>query len=212
MRSAGSLMLERMRFAFGYALFALVVAACGAAARPAHAIEIKVSAKALERTLRKQLFTGEGGRYYIKGKPDDACFVYAEDPKVSFADERVVVHVKTKARLGTSLHGSCLGVGLSPEADVSVIPNAEGEIIGFRDARVEHLTESKELNFFLIPFLSRKLPQQMKVNAAELVRQLLTASSQTTGYELKLDDLKIHSMQVQGDVLVVDFDGALNVH
>ncbi len=52
----------------------------------------------------------------------------------------------------------------------------------------------------------------MKVNAAELLRELLTASSQTTGYELKLDELKIHSMQVQGDALVVDFDGKLNVH
>ena len=188
------------------------LAACAVLIHPARAIEIRISAKALERTLQKQLFTGEGGRYYIKGKPEDACFVYAEDPKVSFTAERVVVHVKTKARLGTALHGSCLGVGLSPEADVSVVPDAQGEVIGFRDARVETLSESRELNFFLIPFLSRKLPQQMKVNAAELVRQLLTASSQTTGYELKLDDLKIHSMQVQGDALVVDFDGALNVH
>ena len=93
-----------------------------------------------------------------------------------------------------------------------MVPDAQGEVIGFRDARVEHLTASRELNIFLIPFLSRKLPQQMKVNAAELVRQLLTASSQTTGYELKLDELKIHSMQVVGDALVVDFDGALNVH
>jgi hypothetical protein len=189
----------------------LVGLAAGILACPASALEIKVSAKALERTLQKQLFT-DGGRYYIKGKATDACFVYAEDPRVSFAEDRVVVHVKTKARLGTSLHGACLGVGLSPEADVSVVPNAEGEIMGFRDARVDHLTESKELNFFLIPFLSHKLPQQMKVNVAELLRQLLTASGQTTGYDLKLDELKIHSMQVQGDALVVDFDGKLNVH
>ena len=128
----------------------------------AHAIEIKISASALERTLQKQLFTGDEGRYFIKGKAGDPCFVYAEDPKVSFTADRIVVHVKTRARLGTSLHGSCLGVGLSPEADVSVVPDAEGETIGFRDARVENLSESRELNFFLIPFLSRKLPQQMK--------------------------------------------------
>ena len=51
----------------------------------------------------------------------------------------------------------------------------------------------------------------MKVNVAELLRQLLTASGQTTGYDLQLDELKIHSMQVQGDALVVDFDGKLNV-
>jgi hypothetical protein len=177
----------------------------------ANAIEIKVSAAALERTLLKQLFTGDKNRYYIRGGTDTACYVFAEEPKVSFAADRIVVHVKTHAKLGTGMRGACLGLGLNPEADVSVLPNAEGETIGFRDARIEKLSESKELNFLLVPFLSRKLPQQMKVNAADLVRQLLSNSAQTTGYELKLDNMKIHSMQVQGDALVVDLDGGLSV-
>lgn len=179
--------------------------------RPAHAIEIKVSSQALERTLDKRLFT-QNGRYYLRGKPGAACYAYAEDPQVKMNGGRVVVHVKTHARLGTSLHGACLGVGLNTEADVSLVPEAQGESIGFRDARVEHLSESRELNFFLEPFLSRKLPQQMKVNAAELLRQLLSESTQTTGYQIQLDDLKIHSMQVQGPALSVDFDGKLSVH
>ncbi len=178
----------------------------------ADALEIKVSSEALERTLQKQLFTGDKGRYYIRGNSSSACFVYAEDPKVSFAADRVVVHVKTHAKLGTGMVGACIGLGLSPEADVSVVPDAEGESIGFRDARVERLSESKELNFFLVPFLSRKLPQQMKINAADLVKQLLSGSTQTTGYELKLDNLKIHSMLVQDGALVVDLDGGLTVH
>lgn len=180
-------------------------------ASAAHAIQISISAKALERTLQKQLFTAPNGRYYIRGNGNSPCYVYAEDPAVSFAQERVVVHLKTHARLGTSMHGSCLGVGLNTEVDVSVLPDAQGESIGFRDARIEHLSESRELNFFLEPFLSRKLPQQMKLNAADILRQLLTRSTETTGYELKLDNLKIHSMQVSGDALVVDFDGVLSV-
>ena len=183
-----------------------------ALATQARAIEIKVSSQALERTLQKQLFTADGGRYYIRGKADTPCFVYAEDPKVTFVADRIVIHVKTHAKLGTSLHGACLGVSLNTEADVSVIPEAEGESIGFRDARVENLTESKELNYFLIPFLSKKLPQEMKVNAADQLRQVISTSTQTTGYALTLDDMKIHSMQVSGDDLVVDFDGSLSVH
>lgn len=178
----------------------------------AQALEIKISAAALERTLQKQLFTGDKGRYYIRGNEKSACYVFAEDPKVSFKDDRVAIHIKTHAKLGTGIHGACLGVGLNTEADVSVVPDAEGETIGFRDARIEHLSESKELNFFLVPFLSGKLPQQMKVNAADLIRQLLASSTQTMGYDLKLDSMKIHSMQVQGDMLIVDFDGGLSVH
>jgi hypothetical protein len=178
----------------------------------AHAIEIKVSAKALEQTLQQQLFSAEGGRYYIRGNATSACFVYAEDPKVSFKDDRIVVHVKTHAKLGTSLHGACIGLDLKVEADVSVLPEAQGETIGFRDARVEQLNSPKELNFLLIPFLSKKLPQEMKLNAADQVRKVLTTSTQTTGYAITLDDMKVHSMQVDKDSLVVDLDGTLSVH
>jgi hypothetical protein len=177
---------------------------------PARAIELNVSSQALERTLNKQLFT-QNGRYYFRGKPGSACYAYAENPKVNFNGDRVVVHVTAHAKLGTSLHGACLGVALNTEGDVSVLPDGEGETIGFRDARVEHLSESPELNFFLEPFLSRKLPQQMKVNAANLLRQLLSKSAETTGYNITLDDLKIHSMQISGPDLAVDFDGNLSV-
>ena len=189
-----------------------LLAAAALSPSQAHAIELKISSQALERTLTKQLFTAEGGRYYIRGKADTPCFVYAEDPKVTFVADRIVIHIKTHARLGTAIKGSCLGVSLNTEADVSVLPEAQGESIGFRDARVEKLSESKELDYFLVPFLSKKLPQEMKVNAADLLRQLLATSTQTTGYDLTLDEMKIHSMQVTGDTLVVDFDGSLSVH
>jgi hypothetical protein len=177
----------------------------------AHAIEIKVSAQALERTLNTQLFNGPDGRYYFRGDAKAPCFAYAQDPKISFKEERILIHVKTKARLGAKVAGACVGVGLTTDADVSVIPEALGETIGFRDPRVEHLSENKELDFFLVPFLSKKLPQQMKINVADLIRQLLLKSAEATGYEMRLDNLKIHSMVVSGDALVVDFDGDLSV-
>jgi hypothetical protein len=177
----------------------------------AHAIEIKVSAQALERTLNTQLFNGAEGRYYFRGSATSPCYAYAQEPKVSFKDERIVIHVKTHAKLGEKVGGSCLGVGLNTEADVSVIPDAQGESIGFRDPNLDHLSESREFNFLLVPFLSKKLPQQMKINAADLIRQLLVKSAEATGYDVKLDNLKVHSMQVSGDALVVDFDGDLSV-
>ena len=90
------------------------------------------------------------------------------------------------------------------------MPDAQGENLGFRDVRIDRLSESKELNFFLVPFLSRKLPQKMTVNVADLIRK--TLATQATGYTMKLEDLRIHSMQVIGDHMVVDFDGALDVH
>jgi hypothetical protein len=182
------------------------------AAQAASAIEVKISAKALERTLQAQLFNGPDGRYYIRGNAHSTCYVYADSPHVTFVQDRVVIHVHTKSKLGTSVMGTCVGVSLSTNADVSVIPDGEEESIGFRDARIEHLSESRELNFLLVPFLSRELPAQMKVNAADLMRQLLSRSTETTGYSLSLTSLKMHSMLVEGDSLVVDVDAGMNVN
>lgn len=178
----------------------------------ARAVELKISSQALEHTLQTQLFHGPEGRYYIKGNTGSACYVYAETPKVSFSADRIVVHVHTSAKLGTHFRGTCLGVGLSPNADVSLLPDAEGETIGFRDARIEHLSESRELNLVLVPFLSHRVPSSTKVDAATLLRQVLAQSLQSTGYDFKLDRLKIHSMQVEGDAWVVDVGGDLSVN
>jgi hypothetical protein len=180
--------------------------------QPANALEVRVSADALERTLKAQLFSGPDGRYYIRGDAHSACYVYAESPRVVFKDDRVVVHVHTRSKLGTGLRSTCLGLGLTTDADVSLVPQAEGESIGFRDARIDHLSESRELNFFLVPFLSRKLPSEMKVNAADLIGKLLSQSISSTGYSLKLESLKLHSMVVDHDCLVVDVDANVTVH
>jgi hypothetical protein len=181
------------------------------ATHAASAIEVKVSAQALERTLQAQLFSGPQGRYYLRGDANSACYVYAESPHVTFVEDRSVVRVHAKSKLGTAVHGTCIGVSLSTNTDVSLIPEAEEESVGFRDARIERLSESKELNFLLVPFMSHKLPAQMKINAAILMRQLLSRSTEATGYALSLNSLKLHSLFVEGTSLVMDADATLKV-
>jgi len=51
----------------------------------------------------------------------------------------------------------------------------------------------------------------MKVNAADLLRSALQGSNASSGYKVALEKLKIHSVQIQGDFLVVDADGDLSV-
>jgi hypothetical protein len=181
------------------------------AAIPAHATEVRISSQALQRTLMTELFNSPDGRYYIRGSATTPCFVYADNPKVSFRDDRIYVHIRTRSKLGTTVHGSCVGVSLNMETDVSFVPEAQGESIGFRDARIEKLSDSRELNFLLEPFLSHQLPGHMKVNAADLVRKLLANSASTTGYTFTLSSLKLHSMVVQGQNLIIDLDTDLNV-
>ena len=182
-----------------------------AALAPASAVELKVSRDALERTLKLQLFSSPDGRYYLKGSARSACSIYAEDPKLSFVQDRIVVHVKTRARLGKAVGGACLGITLNLPAEVSLAPDGEGETVGFRDARIDRVSDHAELNFVLTPFLSHQVPSGLKVNAAELLRKALEGSTASSGYKVALDRLKIHSVQIDGDALVVDVDGDISV-
>ena len=177
----------------------------------AGAVQLKVSREALQRTLQQQLFNGPSGRYYLKGSAQGGCFVYAEDPEVLFDHDRIVVRMKTHAKIGTSLRGACVGISLAPISEVSLAPDGEGETLGFRDARLERISEQRELNFLLTPFLNHTVPARMKVNAAELLRKALEGSTATSGYKVTLDRLKIHSIQIQGNDVVVDVDGDLSV-
>jgi len=180
-------------------------------AMPAKAVELRVSRDALERTLRQQLFSGPGGRFYLKGSPQSACSVYADDAKVTFIQDRIVVKVKTRAHMGKSLRGACIGISLAPLAEVSMAPYGEGESIGFRDAELLKVSDQRELNFLLTPFLSRQVPSSMKVDAADLLRKALEGSTATSGYKVTLQRLKVHSMQIKDDALVVDVDGDISV-
>jgi hypothetical protein len=190
--------------AAGLLFLAGAAAQCGA-------VELKISRDALERTLKLQLFSGPGGRYYLKGNAQSACSIYAENPRLRFAGDRIVVQVKTHARLGKSVGGACLGLTLALPAEVSLAPDGEGETIGFRDARVDRVSDHEELNFVLTPFLSKQVPSAMKVNAADLFRKALEGSTASSGYKVTLERLKIHSIQIEGDALVVDADGDLSV-
>lgn len=188
----------------------LLLLAAGAGAR-CGAVELTVSRDALQRTLTQQLFNGPNGRYYIKGDAHSACYTYAEDPQLSFEQDRIVVRMKTHARLGKKVAGSCLGLALTTPAEVSLAPDAQGESIGFRDARIDKVTDQKELNFVLLPFLRHQIPSSLKVNAADLLRKALAGSTASSGYKVTLDRLKIHSIQVQGDTLLLDADGDISV-
>lgn len=180
-------------------------------AMPARSVELTVSREAIERTLKQQLFSGQDGRYYLKGDARSACFISTEDPHLSFEQDRIVVRVKTRAKVGKTLGGKCFGVDLTLPAEVSLAPDAEGESIGFRDARLDKISDRKEVNFVLGPFLRHQVPSSMRVNAADLLRKALAGSTASSGYRVTLQRLKILSIRLVGDKLVVDADGDIGV-
>lgn len=188
----------------GIAFLLLAAPAC-------HAAQISFTAAALERTVQQQLFSGADGKYYLRGDPQRGCSISVADPHLTFAGPRVVLRVHAVAQIGRSVGGQCVGVRVAEDVDVSMLPTADGEFIGFTDVRLDQMSGSSELNFLLTPFLSRKIPQTLRLNAAGMLRKLLARSNETTGYSMTLDRFAVQSLQVQDDTMRVELNGDLRV-
>jgi len=180
------------------------VAACRAG-------EFKVSSGALERTLKVRLFNTPDHRFYLRGDAHSACYLYAEDPHLSFSGERILVRVHTSGKYGTQIGGRCIGFPVSMNTVISLAPSAEGETIGVTDARLDQVSDSSEVNFILSPFLSHKVPSSIKINAATVLHEILTKSTETSGYPLTLERLDIRKVRVSDKFLVVDYDSDMRI-
>ena len=173
--------------------------------------EFKVSSGALERTLKARLFGTPDQRFYLRGDAHSACYLYAEDPHLFFSEDRILVRVHTSGKYGKQFGGRCVGFPVSMNTVISLAPSVEGETIGVTDARLDRLSDSAELNFVLSPFLSHKLPANIKINAATMLREILTKSTETSGYPLTLERLDIRQVHVTNKVLIVDYDSDMRI-
>lgn len=173
--------------------------------------EFKVSSGALERTLKARLFSATDQRYYLRGDAHSACYLYAEDPHLVFSGDRILVRVHTNGKFGTQVGGRCIGFPVSMNTVISLAPSAEGETLGVTDARLDRLSDSAELNFILQPFLSHKLPNSIKINAATMLREILTKSTETSGYPLALERLDIRRVHVTDKFLIADYDSDMRI-
>lgn len=173
--------------------------------------QFKVSSGSLERTLKARLFSTPDQRFYIKGDAHSPCFLYAEDPHLYFAGDRILVRVHTAGKYGKQIGGRCIGFPVSMNTVISLAPSAEGETIGVTDAKLDRVSDSSEVNFLLSPFLSHKVPSSIKINAATMLREILTKSTETSGYPLTLERLDIRGVHLNDKALIVDYDSDMRI-
>ena len=190
--------------------FALLIGTL-AASVSASAVELHVNRGAIDRTLRQQLFSGPNGRFYVKGDANSPCFTYVDSPQVVFAQGRILVRLNAHAKLGKTFGSKCFGIPVNMPVVVSLAPSAEGETVGFLDARLDKISDQRELNFLLQPFLSHVVPSSMRVIAAEMLRKSLADSTANSGYKITLDRLRFMTIHVDGDNLVLEGDGTISV-
>jgi hypothetical protein len=88
----------------------------------AHAVELHIEFKALERMLGEQVFT-EDGRRYVKGGPATRCnFAYLEAPQVESDRGRLRIRAQFTGRSALNVLGQCVGLGDAFHATITARP------------------------------------------------------------------------------------------
>ena len=179
---------------------------------PVQALTLTVGPQPLQRALVKQLFSAPDGRYYLRGKRDSpGCFLYAQDPHLRFAGNRILLDLHLTGKVGSNFAGACVGLAWSGDAEISVLPQAQGATIGFTDVRVEKLTSDHELDRLLEPLLAALVPRSLKVDAGSLVTKMLRTASERSATAITLQQISIGSIAVQGDSLALDIEGQVGI-
>lgn len=177
----------------------------------AQAGQFKVSSSALERTLKARLFSTPDGRYYLRGDAASPCNVYVEHPQLSLSGDRILVRVHTAGTYGKKVGGHCVGFPVSMNTTISLAPMVKGETLGVEDARIDKLSNSAEVNFILSPFLNKKLPNNIQINAATMLRDTLTRSTEASGFPVTLERLELRSVHATDRYVLVEFDSDMRV-
>jgi hypothetical protein len=178
---------------------------------PAQAVQLRVGPESLQHALTHQLQQAPDGRYYLHGRRTGGCALYATDVHVHFAQNRIVLDLHLAGKIGADFAGACLGVHWDGDAEVSMLPQAEGAKLGFTDVRVEKLTGGGDIGGLLAPLLESRVPRNFSIDAASLVGRMLHSASVRTQTPLSLDTITITSMQVVNNALLLTIDGAISM-
>lgn len=121
------------------------------------------------------------------------------------------MRMHTGGKYGKQIAGHCVGFPVSMMTTISLAPLADGEIIGVTDAKIDRLSDSDEMNFILSRFVNKNLPAGLQMNAATMLREILTKSTETSGYPLTLERLQVRNVHTTDKYLAVEYDSDMKV-
>ncbi len=177
----------------------------------ARAVELRVGPQSLQHALTHQLQQAPDGRYYLHGRRSGGCALYVTDVQVRYAQSRIVLDLHLAGKIGADFAGGCLGVHWAGDAEVSMLPQAQGAKLGFTDVRVEKLNGNGDLGGLLAPLLESRVPRNFSIDAASLVGRMLHSASVRSQTPLSLENVNITSMQVVNNALLLNIDGAITM-
>ena len=167
----------------------------------ARAASLVIDQRFAQDLIAKGAFN-ENGRWYLQR---GNCYAYLEYPKVSLANQRVVLDAHLSSRLGTTLFGDCVGPGFASNVTLSGRPAASGTRLILQDIRIDRIDDKATRNVIdIIETVSGKvLPSVFDI---DLQPSLKNGLAELKGVQLELEAFSIRQVLAEPGRITLDFD------
>lgn len=177
---------------------------------PAQGIELQLYFSALQRLLAAQVFT-QDGRLYVQGNAQNKCsFAYLENPVISAAVPKLVIHAKFSGRSARNLFGRCMGMGDSFDLAIAAIPFYKDGAIMLRDIKVDSPNKDgfyiRRVRAAIADSLARQFSYSVAADAKRILEQ-----KRDPLYNQELHQFNITGIRIAADSIIVGLDFQLAV-
>ena len=188
-------MLEKLIFA----IFVVCISSPGCAS------ELILEHTAIEKTLKRDVFNGKGGRYHLVD-PSTCAYSYLESPQVSIAGGRLKIKSHFVSQVASQVGGEC--VGGSDEFDITVSgrPIYRNDKLLMDDVRVDDATNLAWLPLIEV-FIKSAGPRVLEINLKEALQRMLKDAS--TPYEVIVDKILVSKLIAEDNKIRATFDFVL---
>jgi hypothetical protein len=143
----------------------LCVAGC-LISRLSNASELALGRSAVQAIVASALFKDQGRWYLTKGD----CYVYLENPKITFANGRLVMNAHLSSRVGLEVGGSCVGTGLASDVQLSGKFVGSGSQLTLQDIKTDNVADdaTRQVLDLLQSAAGSSLPRAVNVDLMQL--------------------------------------------
>ena len=169
------------------------------------ASELILEHTAIEKTLKRDVFSAKGGRYHLVD-PTTCAYSYLETPQVSINGGRLKIKSHFISQVATQVSNEC--VGASDEFDITVSgrPIYRGDKLVLDDLHVDDATNLAWKPLIEV-FLKSAAPHALEINLKDAIQRMFKDAS--TPYELIINKILVSKLVAEENKIKVTFDFVL---
>ena len=166
------------------------------------ASELILEHTAIEKTLKRDVFNANGGRYHLVDSTTCA-YTYLESPQVSIATGRLRIKSHFISQVASQVGGECVGASDAFDITVSGRPVYRNDKLVMDDIRLDDATNPVWRPLIEV-FIKSAGPRVLELNLKEALQRMFKDAS--TPYDVTVEKIRVTKLSAEENKIKATFD------